>query len=204
MGVGSVFSAVFILPRLRKKLSPNASTILANLLEAVVYLLMAFVRQPLVFMIVAALAGMGWTVAASELWVAAQRAIPGWARGRMNATIIMVSQGGIALGGMIWGLASQIAGVSTTLIVAAVAFTFSLVLGIPLSINFTTPLDSQPISDYRIANRLQFRTRLKGLDHLIQSRAPTAHPGRVPCEWRRGFTTEAQRAQSSEWISARR
>jgi len=136
MGVGSVFSAVFVLPRLREKLSSNASTILANLLEAVVYLLMAFVRQPLPFMIVAALAGLGWTVAASELWVAAQRAIPCWARGRMNATVIMVSQGGIALGGMIWGLASQAAGVSTTLIVAAVAFTISLLLEIPLSIDF--------------------------------------------------------------------
>jgi MFS family permease len=146
MGAGSVFSAVFVLPRLREKLSSNASTILANLLEAVVYLLMAFVRQPLIFMIVAALAGLGWTVAASELWLAGQRAIPGWGRGRMNAIVIMVSQGGIALGGMTWGLASQVAGVNTTLIVAAVAFTVSLFLAIPLSINFPASSDSQPVS----------------------------------------------------------
>src|ERR1700732_1354673 len=81
MGAGSVFSAVFVLPRARKRLSSNASTILANLLVAVVYLLMAFVRQPSIFMIVAALAGLGWTLGASELWVASQRAIPDWARG---------------------------------------------------------------------------------------------------------------------------
>jgi predicted MFS family arabinose efflux permease len=143
MGAGSVFSAVFVLPRLREKLSSNASTILASLLEAVVYLLMAFVRQPLIFMMVAALAGLGWTVAASELWLAGQRAIPGWGRGRMNAIVIMVSQGGIALGGMTWGLASQAAGVNITLIVAAIAFTVSLFLAIPLSINFPASLDSQ-------------------------------------------------------------
>ena len=59
IGVGSVFSAVFVLPRVRKRLSSNASTILANLLVAVVYLLMAFVRQPSIFMFVAALAGLG-------------------------------------------------------------------------------------------------------------------------------------------------
>jgi hypothetical protein len=35
---------------------------------------------------------------------------------------------------MIWGLASRAAGVNTTLIVAAVAFIISLLLGIPLSI----------------------------------------------------------------------
>jgi Transmembrane secretion effector len=48
-------------------------------------------------------AGICWTIAASELWVAGQRAMPGWDRGRMNATIIMIGQGAIALGGVVWG-----------------------------------------------------------------------------------------------------
>jgi hypothetical protein len=43
----------------------------------------------------------GWTLSASELWVAAQRTIPTWARGRMNATVIMISQGAMALGAVI-------------------------------------------------------------------------------------------------------
>src|ERR1700721_767914 len=61
-----------------------------------------------------------WTVSAAELWVAAQRAMPGWARGRMNATVIMVSQGAMALGGILWGTIAATAGVNTALIVAAV------------------------------------------------------------------------------------
>ena len=148
MGAGSVFAAVFVLPRAREMLSSNASTILANLLVAVVYLLMAFVRQPSIFMVVAALAGIGGTLGAAELWVASQRAIPGWARGRMSATVIMVSQGAIALGGVVWGFSSQAAGVSITLVIAAVTLTLSLLLAIPLSINFTTSLsfDPPPIS----------------------------------------------------------
>jgi MFS family permease len=144
MGAGSVFGAVFVLPRAREMFSSNASTILANLLVAVVYLLMAFVRQPSIFMIVAALAGTGWTLGAAELWVASQRAIPGWARGRMSATVIMVSQGAIALGGVVWGFSSQAAGVSITLVIAAVTLTLSLLLAIPLSINFTTSLNFDP------------------------------------------------------------
>jgi len=140
IGVGSVFSAVLVLPRVRERLSANASTILANLLVAVVYLLMAFVRQPPIFMVVAALAGVGWTLAASELWVASQRAIPSSARGRMSATVIMASQGGIAAGGIVWGFSSQAAGLDVTLIVAAVTLALSLLLAIPLSINFTTSL----------------------------------------------------------------
>jgi MFS family permease len=137
IGVGSVFSAVLVLPRVRERLSSNASTIVANLLVAVVYLLMAFVRQPPIFMVVAALAGVGWTLAASELWVASQRAIPSSARGRMSATVIMASQGGIAVGGVVWGFSSQAAGLDVTLILAAITLALSLLLAIPLSINFT-------------------------------------------------------------------
>jgi MFS family permease len=140
MGAGSVFGAVFVLPRSRARSSSNAITILANLLVAFVYLLMAFVRQAPIFMIVAALAGIGWSLGASELWLASQRAIPGWARGRMSATVIMASQGAVALGGIVWGSAAQAAGVDITLLVAAATLTFSLLLAIPLSINFTTSL----------------------------------------------------------------
>jgi len=148
MAAGSVFSAIFVLPRAREKLSSNTLIVLGNLLVAVVYVLMALVRQRELFLVVAALAGAGWTLSASELWVAAQRTMPSWARGRMNATVIMLSQGAIALGGIVWGFSSQASGVNVTLIVAAVAMALSLLLGIPLSINFTTSLsfDPPPIS----------------------------------------------------------
>ena len=68
---------------------------------------MAFVRRPYVFLVVAALGGIGWTLSASELWVASQRAMPDWARGRMNATMVMAGQAATALGGVIWGLAAN-------------------------------------------------------------------------------------------------
>jgi len=71
---------------------------MANVVIALAYVLMALVRDQNVFMVVAALAGIGWTLSASELWVAGQRAMPPWARGRMNATVIMVSQGARYLG----------------------------------------------------------------------------------------------------------
>jgi len=119
MGAGSVLSAIFVLPRARKRLRSNTLIVLGNLLVVLVYVLMAFVRQRALFLVVAALAGAGWTLSASELWVAAQRAMPSWARGRMNATVIMVSQGAIALGGIVWGFSSQAAGVNVTLVVAA-------------------------------------------------------------------------------------
>jgi MFS family permease len=143
MGAGSVVGAVFIIPWLRARFSPDSVTLLANLLLVLVYVLMALVRQTEVFFVVAALAGVGWTMSASELWLAAQRAMPGWARGRMNATVIMISQGAMALGGAIWGSAGAIAGASYTLLGAAVLFLTSLLLARRLSINFAGNLEER-------------------------------------------------------------
>ena len=135
MGAGSVVGAVFIIPRLRTRLSPDRLTLSANLLLVLVYVSMALVRQTGLFFAVAALAGVGWTIAASELWVAAQRAMPSWARGRLNATVIMISQGAMALGGVVWGSAGAIAGTSYTLLGAAVLLLTSLFLARQLSLH---------------------------------------------------------------------
>jgi hypothetical protein len=144
MGVGSVIGAVVVIPQARAKFSANTLTILANLLLAFVFLLMAFVRNANLFMGVAALAGLGWTLTASELWVAGQRAMPSWARGRMNATHMMVSQGGLALGGITWGALAAGVNVEFALIAAALFLIFSLSLAFPLSIDFTKRLNLDP------------------------------------------------------------
>ena len=154
MGAGSVFGAIFVVPWVRARLSSNMLIVIANLVIAIVYLLMAFVRDQTIFMIVAAAAGIGWTLSASELWVAAQRAMPSWSRGRMNATVIMVSQGAMALGGGVWGVAAAILGVYPTLLGGAVLLSISLILAIPLSINFTGNLEFDPASVTSFSHKL--------------------------------------------------
>jgi MFS family permease len=143
MGIGSVIGALVIAPWFRARYSSNTLTLSANLLVILAYVLMGFVRQTELFLFVAALAGVGWTLSASELWVAAQRAMPEWARGRMNAAVMMVSQGAMVLGGLIWGTAVAIAGPGCTLFGAAVLFLISLLPGASLSINFTTKLEER-------------------------------------------------------------
>jgi Na+/melibiose symporter-like transporter len=51
MGAGSVVGAVFIIPWLRVRLSPDCLTLFANLLLVCVYVLMALVRQPEAFLL---------------------------------------------------------------------------------------------------------------------------------------------------------
>jgi MFS family permease len=144
MAIGSLIGAVFVVPRAREHFSSNQVTIVASLLLAAVYILMAAIRHLEYFMIVAALAGLGWTLAASELWVVAQQVMPGWTRGRLNAAQIMVSQGGIAVGGLAWGAAAAFTGFEYTLLLATLLVCFNLSVAGPLSIDFIKPLDAEP------------------------------------------------------------
>ena len=155
MGAGSVVGAVFIIPWLRARFSPDRLILSANLLLVLVYMLMAFVRQTEAFFVVAALAGVGWTMSASELWVASQRMMPSWARGRMNATVIMISQGAMVVGGVLWGSAGAIVGTSYALLGAAVLFLTSLLLAGRLSINVAGNLEE------RISGVLSIRVESK-------------------------------------------
>ena len=148
MGAGSVLGVVFIFPWLRTRFSPDSLTLSANLLIVIAYVMMSFVRQTEAFLILAALAGMGWTLSASELWVAAQHAVPNWARGRMNATVIMISQGAIVFGGAIWSLAAAMTGATCALFGAAILFLVSLLLAGRLSINFTRNLGGRESGAY--------------------------------------------------------
>lgn len=143
MSAGSVIGAVVVLPWLRARYRPDTVTRAANVLVLLVYVLMALIRRTELFFLFAALAGVGWTVSASELWLAAQRVTPGWTRGRMNAAFIMVSQGAIAFGGVIWAYSATTAGVKCAFFAAAILLVISLVLSFPLSINFTEALNSE-------------------------------------------------------------
>jgi MFS family permease len=144
MAVGALLGAIFVVPRVRERFTPNQVTILASLLLIAVYILMAAVRQLETFMVVAALAGLGWTLAGSELWVVAQQAMPGWTRGRLNAAQIMVSQGGIALGGLAWGTLAAFTGFEYTLLLATLLVCYNLSITGPLSLDFIKSLDVEP------------------------------------------------------------
>ena len=193
MAVGSVISGAFIIPWARDKYSPQRITTFANLVLLLNFCLMAFVHRPYVFLVVAALGGMGSTLSASELWVASQRAMPDWARGRMNATMVMVAQGATALGGLIWGLAAHHAGIVPTFLGAAVFGLLIMIIvrvvpALQISINFTKSLsfESAPVPIFA--------------QSLDPSRMPAPQDG--PVSITAEFTVDpARRAQNGRYLS---
>jgi MFS family permease len=61
--------------------------------------------------------------------VIAQRAIPNSVRGRVSALMMVLSQGAMTLGAIIWGLTAELVGTRLTLLTAAFLFLVAAVLG---------------------------------------------------------------------------
>jgi hypothetical protein len=112
---------------MRSRLSTDALMIIAQVTLAGIFLLMAMVHHCMYCLLAMALAGASWTLTASELWVIAQRAMPGSARGRISALMMVLSQGAMTVGGVVWGLSAEIAGTRVTLLAAAFLFSITIV-----------------------------------------------------------------------------
>jgi len=148
LAIGSLVGAVFALPYLRANTSQNAITSISMMIMICVLLTLALLRQLPSLMVCAFLAGVAWSLAGSELWVAGQRVIPGWVRGRMNAFQIMLGQGGIAIGALIWGSGVTQAGPTLTFSAAAILGVAVLAIGHRVSINFAAEasVDAAPFT----------------------------------------------------------
>jgi hypothetical protein len=74
--------------------------------------------------------------------------MPDWARGRMNATIIMVSQGATAIGSLVWGATAASTGVVFTFLTASgLAIAAMIITRLHpdrLSIDFSKDLNLEP------------------------------------------------------------
>ena len=147
VGVGSLAGAMFVLPYLRQRVSTNAIISISMAIMVVVLFSMSVIRQVPTLMVSTTFAGVAWALAGSELWVAGQRVMPGWVRGRMNAFLIMLGQGGMALGAILWATGVANAGVDLTFAAAAVIALVVLALGHRFSINFVTEarVDEAPL-----------------------------------------------------------
>jgi MFS family permease len=148
LAVGSLAGAVVALPYLRERISQNATTSVSMAMMVLVLLGLTLFRQLPTLMVCAFLAGVAWTLAGAELWVAGQRVIPGWVRGRMNAFQIMLGQGAIAVGALIWGSGVTNAGLTPTFAAATILALAVLGIGHLVSINFAAEasVDAAPLN----------------------------------------------------------
>src|SRR5204863_3349377 len=96
---------------------------------------LAVARVPIVAGAALVAGGTAWMAAMSTLSVAAQNAVPAWVRGRALAVGLLAVQGGLALGGVMWGVVATHGGIPAAPVAAALV----LLLGVAATLRFELP-----------------------------------------------------------------
>lgn len=130
LGTGAVVMGL-VIGRLRARFGLDAIVGASCVVFAVVMLLAAWARLPLLVYGAMALGGAAWMAATSTFFTATQASAPPWVRSRAMALHIVASLGAFAIGSALWGAASDIAGLSAALIAAGVLMAAGLLLARP-------------------------------------------------------------------------
>ncbi|MGV6873759.1 MFS transporter [Pseudochelatococcus sp. B33] len=143
MGAGAIGGAL-LLKKLRKRVPANTISVGATILFAVALLTMAIAPNAWVAGAVMLIAGLAWIGMLTSLNVAAQMASPGWVKARALAVYLLVFQGAMTGGSILWGTLAARTDVATALVVAAVGQAAALLLALLWRLPKDTGVDLSP------------------------------------------------------------
>ncbi len=143
IGIGAITGAV-LLPRLRKRYSPDRLVLVASVLYAACMLALATVRNMPVLYAVSLVNGFAWITVLSSLQIAAQTSVPAWVRARALALYIVVFSAGMAVGSLGWGTLAQETSSTLTLMVAAAGTVLAALFGMRYRLVDAAAVDNRP------------------------------------------------------------
>ncbi|MCW5556900.1 MAG: MFS transporter [Verrucomicrobiae bacterium] len=143
-GIGGILTAVFLLPKLRAWFSADQILGGATLLFGGAALALSFLHQRGLMTGVLFVLGAAWITCMATLAVAAQSAFPNWVRARSSAIHLIVMQGSLALGALVWGQVTMHSDPDFALRVAAGGLLLTLALTQALAVNPALQLDLTP------------------------------------------------------------
>lgn len=144
MGLGAIAGAM-LLPRLRGRLGASSLTIAASLLLACAMGGLSLAQSFAFACAILFAAGAAWIAMMASLNGGAQATSPGWVKARALAIYLLVFQGSMAAGAMVWGAVAGRIGVPATLLLAgALLMVVTLPLAWRFSLGKASTLDLAP------------------------------------------------------------
>lgn len=131
MGLGAVCGA-FYLAHLRRMFSADVIIAASSVTFVLTLAVLAFVHVPIIIILFLIAGGFAWTSTMSTLNVSVQLSVPSWVRARAIGAYQMTLQGGMALGGVVWGFVAE--RFSTPIALACAAA--GLLVTLPLALRF--------------------------------------------------------------------
>ncbi|MDW5498937.1 MFS transporter [Pseudomonas lundensis] len=181
VGAGAIGGAV-LLPRLRQRLNADGLVLLAAVMTAVVMALLSLAPPQWLAVLLLLALGAGWIIALTSLNGAAQGVLPNWVRGRGLAIYLMVFNGAMAAGSLLWGLIAQEIGVAATLLVGGIGLLVISLLfhrirlpegeaDLQPSNHWPEPLLNTPVENDRgpVMIQVEYRVRLEDRPQFLRT-----------------------------------
>jgi MFS family permease len=143
LGVGSILGAL-MLHRLRQLFSLDTMVTAAVALFGAVNIWMAYLTGYLTVALALVVTGVAWMTVNSTLTTATQTSVPSWVRARALAVYLLVFQGAMAVGSVIWGAIATRIGLRATLLSAGVALLVAAAATFRLRLAGLRELDTSP------------------------------------------------------------
>jgi MFS family permease len=143
MGAGAITGAL-LLPKVSHYLPINWRVGVAITLFAATSFGLGFLDHHWLMYGTMFMGGIGWILVMASFNVSIQTVIPKWVQARAISMYMLVFQGGMAIGSVVWGTVADRYDLSTAMLVAAIWLLLSLLLGIPLSLKKVGQQDFTP------------------------------------------------------------
>jgi len=143
MGGGSILGALMI-HRLRQVFSLEAMVTAAVALFGALNILLAYFTSYAAVACTLIVMGVCWMTVNSTLTTVTQISVPAWVRARTLAVYLLVFQGAMAVGSVIWGAVANRVGLRTTLLCAGVALLIAAIATARLQLAGLRQLDTRP------------------------------------------------------------
>ena len=143
LGVGSIIGAL-TMGRLRQLFSPESIVTACTALFGLVNIALAYLESFSAVAFVLLAGGVAWMAVNANLNTAAQTSLPAWVRARALALYLLVFQGAMAVGSVIWGEVATRFGLRATLFSAGVTLCAAAAGTMRLRLTGSVELDTTP------------------------------------------------------------
>ena len=119
--MGAILGGIVILPRLRPKASVESLIAGSVVLLSIVIFAMGFIQEFIILCIVMALGGAAYITILSTFYTIGIKSAPKWIGARVLAIYLLVLNGGLVVGSVLWGTVANVFGIQITFLVASLA-----------------------------------------------------------------------------------
>ena len=147
-GMGAIIGGIVILPKLRSKVSVESLITGSIVLLAIVIFAMANLRDFAILCIIMGIGGIAYITIISKFYTIGIKSAPKWIGARVLAVYLLILNGGLAVGSVIWGSMANTFGIPITLSVASLALCVTILAKKRYNTTLLDNLDFTPSGDH--------------------------------------------------------